>query len=375
MENTTTQRLNKPARLDKLEAVRGLAAFYVVLHHTISHSTVLAGVPVGFLLRFGQEAVILFFLLSGFVINYSFRASTDKSFSNYFFKRSTRIYIPLFFVFLVGYLGLSYNRGELINPELWTLFKNILMLQDWDKVKPNVLAEPYMGNTPLWSLSYEWWFYMLYFPIVTKVATDSNFKQAMFVFTLSVVMAALYVWQPNFLFRLFAYFGIWWAGVYLSDLYMAGRHHSLKALAPPVIAVGLIAAIMFLPVLAARQAGEGLLLGAHPLLEFRHMFVSLAFIVGGVLWHKLGWFGFNLLLKPFLIFAPISYVLYICHQPLMVQATYLDFIEHPVLRWFSYLAVVLLFSYVIELKIYPLIRDFFRSKRKNSRTASATKIS
>lgn len=354
-------------RLDRLEAVRGLAAFYVVLHHTISGSTVLFGLPVGILLRFGQEAVILFFLLSGFVINYSFRRSADKSFSNYFFKRSTRIYIPLFFVFLIGYLGLSYNRGELINPEIWTLIKNILMLQDWDKVKPNVLAEPYMGNIPLWSLSYEWWFYMLYFPIVTKVAKDSPFQQAAIVFTVSIVMAACYVWQPNFLFRLFAYFGIWWAGVYLSDLYLAGRHHSFKALTLPVVSIAVIAAIMIVPVISAKQAGDGLLLGKHPLLEFRHVFMSLAFICGGVLWHKLRWIGFDLFVKPFLIFAPISYVLYICHQPLMVQATYLDFIDNTILRWFCYLAVVLVFSYVLELKVYPYIRDYFRARRTNAR--------
>jgi len=358
-------------RLYKLEAVRGLAAFYVVIHHTIDHSTVVQGLPVGLLLKFGQEAVILFFLLSGFVINYSFRCSSDKTFSTYFFKRSTRIFIPLFFIFLIGYVSLSYNRGELINPELWTLFKNILMLQDWEKVKPNVLAEPYMGNTPLWSLSYEWWFYMLYFPIVTKLGSLTTFSRAVLVFTLGISMAALYCWQPNFLFRLLAYFGIWWAGVYLADLYLAGRHYSLKALVLPAVGLAAIAAVLFFPVLQARQAGEGLLLGKHPLLEFRHVAASLAFLCGAIIWHKLRWFGFDLLVKPFLVFAPISYVLYICHQPLMVQATYLNFIDNAVLRWFCYLAVVLIFSYVLELKIYPYIRDRLRARRANVSTRTA----
>lgn len=358
-------------RLNRLEAVRGFAAFYVVLHHTISHSTVLHGIPVGFLLRFGQEAVILFFLLSGFVINYSCRVSSDKSFSTYLFKRSTRIYIPLIVVFVFSYLGVSYNQGELVNPQLWTLVKNIFMLQDWARVKPGVLAEPYMGNTPLWSLSYEWWFYMLYFPIVTLIARNSPSKRSVFVFILSIAMTALYVWQPIFIFRLLSYFGIWWAGVYLSDLYLNDQHKSLKALALPITAVGVIAAILLVPVLAARQAGDGLLLGAHPLLEFRHAFSSLLFIVGGVVWYKTRWFGFNVLMKPFLIFAPISYVLYICHLPLWVEATYLDFIENPILRWFSYLAIVLLFSYVLELQIYPRLRDYFRAKRNSGQRQAA----
>lgn len=352
--------MNTERRLYRLEAVRGLAAFYVVLHHTIAHSTVLFGVNVGFVLRFGQEAVILFFLLSGFVINYSFKNSSDKSFRSYFFKRSTRIFIPLVVVFLVSYLSTSYNEGQLINPQLWTLFKNFLMLQDWDVVKPNVLAEPYMGNTPLWSLSYEWWFYMMYFPIAKMISTGS--RQAFFVFAISIVAALVYVWEPNFLARFLAYFGIWWAGVYLSEIYLSGRHHSLKAVVLPFIALLTIAAILFVPVLQARQSGVGLLLGKHPLLEFRHLFSALLFFGGAILWQKLRWIGFDILLKPFLLLAPISYVLYICHQPLMVQATYLDFIDNGVLRWFCYLAIVLIFSYVLELKVYPVVRDYFRGK-------------
>ena len=60
-------------KLDKLEALRGAAALYVVFHHTIPYDSRLFNLPVGHLMRFGQEAVILFFLLSGFVINYSFK--------------------------------------------------------------------------------------------------------------------------------------------------------------------------------------------------------------------------------------------------------------------------------------------------------------
>jgi len=352
--------VNSAARLYKLEAVRGFAAFYVVLHHTISRSTELFGINVGILLRFGQEAVILFFLLSGFVINYSYKKGRDKTFSTYFFKRATRIFIPLFVVFLVSYLSVSYNQKQLVNPEIWTLIKNILMLQDWDHVKPNVLAEPYMGNTPLWSLSYEWWFYMLYFPVVSLLSTAN--RQAIVVFGVSIVMACLYVWSPNFLFRFLAYFGIWWAGVYLSELYMSGRHRSFKALLFPIGAMIAIAAVLFVPVLIAKQAGEGLLLGKHPVLEFRHVFFATVIVCAAVVWQRLNWFGFDFIFKPFLILAPISYVLYICHLPLMVEATYLDSVSNPIVRWFCYFVIVIVFSYLLEQVVYPRIRDAFRAR-------------
>lgn len=78
-------------KLEKLEALRGMAAIYVVLHHSIPHNLRLEELEIGFLFRFGQEAVILFFLLSGFVINYSFSRGNDKTFRTYFFKRFYRI--------------------------------------------------------------------------------------------------------------------------------------------------------------------------------------------------------------------------------------------------------------------------------------------
>lgn len=87
-------------RLEKLEAIRGFAAIYVVFYHLFASGIVIFGVNLSFLFRFGQEAVILFFLLSGFVIYHSFIKSKDHSnFKVFFWKRFLRIYIPLIIVF------------------------------------------------------------------------------------------------------------------------------------------------------------------------------------------------------------------------------------------------------------------------------------
>ena len=72
-------------KLEKLDALRGMAALYVVIHHSVSKSIMLFGLNIANLFRFGEEAVILFFLLSGFVINFSFVKSRDKTFRTYFF--------------------------------------------------------------------------------------------------------------------------------------------------------------------------------------------------------------------------------------------------------------------------------------------------
>jgi len=342
-------------KLYKIEALRGFAAFYVLLHHTIPAKSVnIFGHNFGFLFRFGQEAVILFFLLSGFVINYSYKKSSDKSFKTYFFNRFLRIYIPLIIVFITTYLLAAHSAKSWIDPQIKTLVLNLLMLQDWEAVKPNVLASAYMGNTPLWSLSYEWWFYMLYFPII-KCFKDS--LRHPLVFAIVLLSTALYVYQPIFPFRILAYLGIWWAGVYLSDLYMENKLKNTSAYCLPVLGLILPICILSYSMLAQRAEGTKLLLGLHPVLEVRHFMFALVAVLGSVAWRKINWIGFDLLFKPFLFLAPISYALYISHLPLMADAFYLDMIQSPALRWAAYLFCVIAFSYIVEITIYRTIRQ------------------
>src|SRR5207244_10713835 len=98
-------------KLYRLEAIRGLAAIYVLFNYVFIKGPVINGKDYSFLFHFGQEAVILFFLLSGFVIEYSFQKSTDKSFKLYFLKRFLRIYIPLLLIFVVNFIFVSSARG------------------------------------------------------------------------------------------------------------------------------------------------------------------------------------------------------------------------------------------------------------------------
>ena len=88
----------KNIKLQKLEAIRGFSALYVVFFHMLPQEIIFLGINVGFLFRFGSEAVIMFFILSGFVIKYSWEKSSNKSFKKYFLRRFLRIYIPLFFI-------------------------------------------------------------------------------------------------------------------------------------------------------------------------------------------------------------------------------------------------------------------------------------
>src|SRR3954463_4783221 len=82
----------KAAKLPRLEAVRGLMAFYVFLGHVIPDFLLPRSHPLCLPFRFGPEAVMVFFLLSGFVIEHSFAQNPGQGFGHYFLRRFTRIY-------------------------------------------------------------------------------------------------------------------------------------------------------------------------------------------------------------------------------------------------------------------------------------------
>lgn len=136
--------------------LRGFAAAYVFAGHLL-----LARLPQGFggarfLLSFGQEAVMVFFLLSGFVIFHSTHQHRDKSFAGYFYRRWKRIY-PIFLLALgLAWLVAWVSSGVKPAVSGRELAGNLLMLQDFGFAKPGVWVTPFLGNLPLWSLSYEW---------------------------------------------------------------------------------------------------------------------------------------------------------------------------------------------------------------------------
>lgn len=347
------------SKLEKLDALRGMAALYVVIHHTVSNSTTFFGSNIGYLFRFGEEAVILFFLLSGFVINFSFVKARDKTFKTYFFKRATRIYIPLLIVMLLGYFIECYNAGEAVNAYPKDLLLNLLMLQDISSLKPNVVVDPYMHNSPLWSLSYEWWFYMLYFLIQKFVLTDN--RKDIFVFSVSIISALTYVYFPIFLPRLLMYMGIWWLGVILSNKYMKSEEITLRSTVMPLSGIFTVFLICGFGVYRASLSGALNGMGVHPVLEMRDQFSALVIIAFGIFWKSRKWILFDKIVKPFLVFAPISYVVYISHYYFVVDAHYFSFITNQTLEFIAYLVAMLAFSYIVEIIIYPkMLKRFSR---------------
>lgn len=340
-------------KLIKLEALRGFAAFYVVLHHTV-HKVKIFEFDVSFIFKFGQEAVILFFMLSGFVIEYSFSRGKDKSFKTYFIKRFLRIYIPLIFVFIASYFICTMQNENKLDWKV--LVGNILMFQDIDTLKPNVVVPTFLGNSPLWSLSYEWWFYMLYFPISCRLRN----KSSLVVYTLGIMSAITYIIIPNFINRELMYLTIWWTGVEMAKLYVQNNSINIIKLKQSLTALLIITAILCINVIFSENIST---IGVHPLLELRHFGFSVFAIFTALIWKNFAWFGFSSIVGIFSHFAPISYGVYVSHFFLISNATYLnDVINNSSLRFVLYCSICIVFAYLIERVIYISINRLVFNK-------------
>jgi len=343
-------------KLNILEAVRGGAALYVFIGHFIIGSFIDKTQAFIFFFKFGQEAVILFFLMSGFVIELSYKKK-PISFLTYFKKRFFRIY-PLFLISISLVFGYKILSGLPI--EIKTLFGNLFMLQDMDSLKPGTIIGTY-GNSALWSLSYEWWFYMLFIPI-------SRFKNKNVLALIIVVLSAIiYFIYPVQLFRWLMYFGIWWSGVILADLYL-NKELNIKYILTKIIVPFLLFPSLFLSFKAFTTAFDST--GVYPALDIRHFTSAIIFIITAFIWKKNNWIGFPIF-KPLEKIAPFSYGLYVLHLPIIMilEPFVSEYIENSFLKFLVISVSVISISFVFETKLQKKINsllfkyDNFSSKK------------
>ncbi|MEE9321322.1 MAG: acyltransferase [Granulosicoccus sp.] len=154
-----------------LESLRGIAALFVVMHHSspISYSSILGNNP--FFVN-GDFLVDFFFVLSGFVIafSYSDRITDGASISRFTKKRFFRLY-PLHFLTLLLFVLIAFiqhtasSRYGVGDPassspdNLKSFFSNLFLIH-------SVTEDELTFNGPSWSISVEFIMYA-YFGLVT----------------------------------------------------------------------------------------------------------------------------------------------------------------------------------------------------------------
>jgi peptidoglycan/LPS O-acetylase OafA/YrhL len=218
-----------------LDAVRGIAALLVLVSHVraiffVDTPNILVKGAYPKLFYFitgaGHSAVMVFFVLSGYFISSSVFRAIEKngwSWKDYALNRMTRLYVVLIPALLLGAfwdcLGMHLfgtqgvyggHRSQLPQPifqretlPIW--LGNLFFLQE-------ICVPPFGSNAALWSLSYEFWYYLLFPLCLLGMLRVTTLKTRVICLT-SAVAILIFVGKAVVL-----YFSIWLMGAILSRL-------------------------------------------------------------------------------------------------------------------------------------------------------------
>jgi peptidoglycan/LPS O-acetylase OafA/YrhL len=268
-----------------LDLARFIAALLVVAAHYLQHG-VLSAALTELLPNFGREAVMVFFVLSGFVIAYT-TEQKNLTARAYMLARCIRIYsvaLPvLLLAFAVTALAAMYgvpyaDAYQLHKPWLYIPFHLLFAGEMWN------LSEIPPWLVPYWSLGYEVWYYVLFGVLYyLRGATRLIVAAAVLAMVghklwllLPVWMSGVYLyhWQKsNAIDQRLARFGWCLTLVLLAAFKATGSDRSLRMLGNeiwpfPALHLGsadrfladyLICALVFVNFLCARFAGLGCL--------------------------------------------------------------------------------------------------------------------
>jgi len=176
-----------------------------------------------FLTGFGHESVVVFFVISGFLVGgktLELWRQQGFQWKRYLADRASRLYSVLFAALILGgcldWVGSSFfNTFEFYTNETITshamisesfvgrldfphFVSSLLMLQE-------IILPSYGSNGPLWSLAHEWWYYLL-FPLTLYTIRGRISARGV-----AVCCIASLCWFLSV--RILVLFGVWMIGV------------------------------------------------------------------------------------------------------------------------------------------------------------------
>lgn len=314
---------NSRTRFYWLDLFRFLASLIVLLGHVRRFAFVEFGaLPVDqkslsvavvyAMTRLGHEAVIIFFILSGFLVGgKAIERIAAGSFRplDYAIDRITRIMLPL-----VPSLILTAVIGSIIGSgfNLWHFVGNLFFLQG--------IFLPWSGvNEPLWSLAYEAWFYVLVWAVGVAVL---NRQLHLFSSALLIVVCAVFTkLSPVFLF-------CWLIGVFA--YIRRPKKTSLRYLIFSII-------VCLFAITAVQVNHDSVSLSVE-----RYRYLVPTFDISRILLS----FGIAIFIRQVILitptkshaikldvagtrFAPFSYTLYLTHFPILQLISYLGIDRSP----------------------------------------------
>lgn len=226
-----------------LDAFRGIAAVMIILYHSQFYSD---AIPNQFV-RNSHIFVDFFFILSGFVIAYSYlnRISEGISFSKFMILRFARLYpLHLFTLLLwVPYIGIKIYLYQLgigaTDPysenNLTGFIENLLLLQGFTTIS---------WNYPSWSISVEFFTYLLFF-IVFFFLRNRSFSLKLFVIIAILTLTFLTKDSIDFLHHYLNCINEFFLGVFVYYLYKKSTHPSLSFYLSSLLEILTLAMVAF----------------------------------------------------------------------------------------------------------------------------------
>lgn len=347
-----------------LDSVRGLSSIIVLFSHIIQIYVFPyfgTSTPLDDITYFlASYAVMAFFIISGFVITTSILVNLQKNEGRFVLRkfliaRLTRIIPPLIFALIVTFLvymiitnfnlhgkvsylipgDLSVIR-EKASFSLKSAFGNLLFLQN---IVPNFSAP--VLNGALWSLSYEFWFYILAMFITNWLVN----KRVVFGGFAMVAIVVCLTYFKSFLF--FSFFLTWCGGAVWAFFYHFRKDYikKIKLLVLPVI-VGIALILMELSgigIFALNIPYRNLYFGLIQTCVCLALVIMVMDTTEYLRTKEYKYLGFNKA-------ARYSYTLYVIHFPLlMLSFSFLHPILHPLPMIVSLLVGILVGLLIIQI--------------------------
>lgn len=198
--------LQRTLPLESLNWLRGIASFLVCIFHfkLFVWKDETSNVILSFC-NYGHNGVIIFFIISGFVIPYSMYVKNYslKCFFKYILKRSIRIEPPYIIAILLMFLWGWYARTK-----IWQTPFEI----DWSQFLLNITyLAPFTKagwiNVIFWTLAIEFQFYILTGLIFNLLMKGAGYKYSLFVIMLAIGFVVPEQYQTIFNFYIYFIIG------------------------------------------------------------------------------------------------------------------------------------------------------------------------